>query len=110
MLISFNKVSKQDRNIGKYVINIIFISFLLGPDIQPWYLLWILPLAAIYLDIPIIIFSSSVLLSYAIYPTYDLTGEWRESVFILILEYLPVYSALVYFYFIKPRLSTDIQD
>ena len=74
-------------NIGK----IFFLSFIFGPDVQPWYILWVFPLAVIILYRPIIVYSLTIILSYYIYIKYDSSGIWEENEIVLLLEYLPVY-------------------
>jgi hypothetical protein len=82
------------------IINSITLVFLLlllfASDIQPWYILWLLPFAVFNYNSIVIIWSASVLLSYQIYLQYDATGIWKENTLILLLEYIPVYSVLTY--------------
>ena len=76
---------------------ILLIALLLAPDVQPWYLIWILPLAVIFYDWVIIAFSMVILSTYQIYPEYDRSGIWYEDPIILTLEYGVVYLLLLYY-------------
>ena len=64
---------------------------LLAPTLHPWYLLWILPFAAIYRSSAWMLFSALVLISY-------LPGEsTAEGVTLLRwVEYLPLYGLLAF--------------
>lgn len=73
---------------------IIFSALLLGPDIQPWYLLWLLPFTVLFFDWAIITMSVTVLLSYQIYPEYDKNQIWQENHWILLAEYVIIYTIL----------------
>ncbi len=87
----------HDGNLIVDYSTIIFLSaLLLGPDVQPWYILWVLPLATVKLDRTVIVYSITVVLSYFIYIKYDSTGIWQENTSILVLEYMPIYLMLIY--------------
>ncbi len=95
--------SRDSDNMKEYVGNsiksyqfIVLNALLLGPDIHPWYLLWLLPFSLIFIDPVIISFSVTVLLSYQIYPQYDDTQIWEENHLFLLVEYFPVYVILMY--------------
>lgn len=97
--ISLSRIANQTKiniNIFSSFRYILLIALLLSPDVQPWYVIWMLPLAVIFYDWVIIAFSMSVLISYQIYPEYDRTGIWHENTIILTLEYLVVYLLLLY--------------
>ncbi|MCE7736876.1 MAG: DUF2029 domain-containing protein [Candidatus Heimdallarchaeota archaeon] len=88
--------TKVNINILSSFRYILLIGLLFSPDVQPWYIIWILPLAAIFYDWIIITLSMTILFSYQIYPEYDRTGIWFEDPIILTLEYLIVYLMLFY--------------
>jgi 4-amino-4-deoxy-L-arabinose transferase-like glycosyltransferase len=91
---TINMTESVIDSIKSYQIIVLF-ALLLGPDVQPWYLLWLLPFTLFHLDWAIISFSVTVLLSYQIYPEYARTHIWKESHLILLLEYVFVYLILV---------------
>jgi len=80
---------------------ILLVALLFGPDVQPWYIIWMLPLAVLFYDWVIIAFSTVILLTYQIYPEYDRTGIWYEDPIILAIEYGVVYLLLVYYIGLK---------
>ncbi|HEX8341879.1 MAG TPA: hypothetical protein VF624_13310 [Tepidisphaeraceae bacterium] len=68
-------------------------GLLLGPIAYPWYLLW--PLAVVPLlprgGLTLLVFSTTVGISYALWHTPD----WKLPAWMSLLEYLPVYLALL---------------
>lgn len=66
----------------------------LAPTIHPWYLLWILPLAALRRSVPWIVFTATVFLAYAGHDVYRATGEWPESPWVRVLVHGPFLLAL----------------
>ena len=67
----------------------------LSANCFPWYLTWILPLLAITPHAALLLWTALVPLAYHILIGYRTTGEWREDLFFLYLEYVPVYAMLV---------------
>jgi len=68
----------------------LFLFLLLTPTVHPWYLLWFVPLLALYFSPALLVFCASVLLSYHVLPRYDLTGVWEENPWLRLAEYAPV--------------------
>lgn len=107
--------SIESSNIKEYIGNsvksyqfLVLLALLLGPDIQPWYLLWLLPFSTIFVNWVIILFSVTVLLSYQIYPQYDDTQVWKENHLLLLVEYFLVYAILAYSLWRKLRHSNQL--
>jgi hypothetical protein len=86
---------------------IVFLALLLGPDVQPWYLLWLLPFTLILFDVAIITLSVTVLLSYQIYPEYNQNHIWSEDPLILLVEYSMVYLILISKFWKRYLLSSS---
>lgn len=91
----YQQTYTDNRMIDAMVI-LYFITLLLAPDIQPWYVLWVFPLGIISKYIPNMIHSITVIFSYEIYINYDRYGIWEEKLFILILEYSPIFLFYLY--------------
>ncbi len=69
---------------------------LLSPTVHPWYLAWLVALLVIELRPAWLLFSATVLVSYAARLTEVLDGGWYESNLVRWLEYLPVYLLLAW--------------
>jgi hypothetical protein len=61
--------------------------FLLSPTVQPWYLLWILPLLCMARRPGWMTWSMTVFLSYWVLDGYARTGLWQESSWMKFIEY-----------------------
>lgn len=86
---------------------ILLAGLLLAPVVHPWYLLWVIPCAAI---IPVrgtahkragfaaaaLAWSFSVVLSYAVLEPYRASGVWALPIGWQLAEYAPVYLLLVW--------------
>ena len=62
----------------------------------PWYLTWILPLQAIFVNPAWLLLTVTSSLAYQVLIGYQTTGVWRDSNFFRGLEYGPVYALLIY--------------
>lgn len=69
-------------------------ALLLSPTLHPWYLLWILPLAALARSRAWIVLTATVFLAYAGLDAYRATGHWPEPVALRLLVHLPFYLVL----------------
>lgn len=61
----------------------------------PWYLTWILPLLAVYVNPAWLLFTVTSVLAYHVLIPYEVLGLWQETSLFRILEYLPVYALLI---------------
>jgi hypothetical protein len=80
------------------LISILAAFFLLSPTLQPWYLLWLLPLLCLggildqhkiflRLMLPLWIFSVTVFLSYFVLENYFQSGVWQQPGWVKWVEY-----------------------
>ncbi|MGH7476228.1 MAG: glycosyltransferase 87 family protein [Longimicrobiales bacterium] len=95
-------------------LGILLALLLLAPVVHPWYLLWVLPLAAAALAprrpgssmaaslrygnppaLAVLVWSLTVPLAYVVLGPYRATGEWRLPVAAVVAEYAPVYLVLL---------------
>jgi hypothetical protein len=70
---------------------LVFLGLLLvfSPTLHPWYLLWILPFAALRRNRPWLLLTGTVAVTYAVYAQAAATGHWREIPWLRLPEYLP---------------------
>ncbi|MGH7599860.1 MAG: hypothetical protein ACREOI_26190 [bacterium] len=68
-------------------LNLLGIFFLLSPTVQPWYLLWILPLMCLVRQPGWITWSATIFLAYWILDGYARTGLWQEPAWVKWMEY-----------------------
>lgn len=68
-----------------------FMGLLLvfSPTLHPWYVLWILPFAALRENRPWLLLTGTVAVSYAVYAQAAATGHWREIPWLRLPEFLP---------------------
>ncbi len=81
---------------GRLIILLYGGMLLLSPTFQPWYLLWILPLLAMWPSRSLLVLSGTVFLSYWILQHYASTGEWQENAWVKWLEFTPVMAIMLY--------------
>jgi hypothetical protein len=64
--------------------------------VQPWYLSWALPFAALYTTKPWLYFSGAVFLSYYTYTLPEISpGFWPEQLWVKVVEYVPFFYLLI---------------
>jgi hypothetical protein len=65
------------------------LALLFSPTLHPWYLIWILPFAALTLSRPWLLLSATSLISYEVYARAAATGNWSENPWMRLGVYLP---------------------
>lgn len=65
------------------------LVLLFSPTLHPWYLLWILPFAALCRSRPWLLFTGTVAVTYAVNLDHLRTGKWREIPWLRLPEFLP---------------------
>lgn len=65
-------------SLGRSLFWAIGAGLLTSPTIHPWYILWVLPFACLYLSRGWLLFSGTVFLAYAGRDAYLATGVWPE--------------------------------
>jgi hypothetical protein len=71
-------------------------GILLSPTVHPWYVLWVLPLAALRASRPWILLSGLVFLAYRGIPLYLETGIWTDPPWVRLLIWVPTYLAFLW--------------
>jgi hypothetical protein len=70
-------------------------GMLLTPTLHPWYVLWMLPLAALRVSRPWLLFTGLAFLGYAGLAAYQETGIWPEPTWARLVLWLPLVALLV---------------
>jgi hypothetical protein len=77
----------------------LLLLLLLSPTVHPWYVAWLVPLAALgSRPAPALAFSATAFLSYHVLVGREpgSAEPWREDGLLVALEYVPVYAALAF--------------
>jgi alpha-1,6-mannosyltransferase len=82
------------RPFAERVFLVLLGFFLLAPVVHPWYLSWLAVLVPLRRSVALMLFLGLSILSAVVVYQYQLTGLWQENVFLLLIEYLPVYALL----------------
>lgn len=69
-------------------------ALLLSPTVHPWYVLWCVPLLALVPSRGLLCWSFTVALAYHVMPAWAADGVWRENLWVVALEYAPVFVLL----------------
>lgn len=88
---------------GPLVVSLVGGLLLLAPTFHPWYLLWILPLLAIWPNRALLLLSGTVFLSYWTLQGVATAGVWREITVVKWVEFTPVFALMVYDYWRERR-------
>ncbi len=64
-------------------------------NVFSWYVIWILPLLAVFPNAAWLLFSVLVFLSYHVLIGYGALGVWEDDPRFLLLEYVPFYTLLI---------------
>ncbi len=69
------------------IAGLLFVS----PNAFPWYFTWLIPFLCFYPEAPLLLLSVTCVLGYSPVVAYAAGQPYRDSPFILALEYVPVY-------------------
>lgn len=78
------------------------------PELRPWFVLWILPMAALRASWPWLLFSGLVLAAYAGVDVYRETGAWPEPLWARLVIWLPFLALLARDAMVAWRRSTPL--
>lgn len=79
---------------------------LLMPTLHPWYLIWIIPFLVFIPNWSWLLFTFLIQASYIVLKDYVLFFVWKESVWILLFQYIPFYAILIWEYLDKDRIKS----
>ena len=85
----------QDALLSKIYMSI-FLLYIFSPVVHPWYLCWLAVLLPLVPRWSGIVYVSLVSLTVFTVVNFQLTGVWKEYIFVLLLEYVPVFVLFVY--------------
>lgn len=75
---------------------IIGAGLLLSPTVHPWYVLWVLPMAALAGYRPFLLLSGLTFLGYWGLAAYRVAGVWPEPAWTRLVMWLPVWAMLAW--------------
>lgn len=78
-----------------------------NPTIHPWYLVILLGLLCIHRSVIVVLWSGLVIFSYIVVYDFKLTGTWKDSWFLMGIEYLPLVILLVIQWYQRKSLSAS---
>jgi hypothetical protein len=98
MLVTVLVVYTLKRRLEPLSASLLLISGLLflSPNAFPWYFTWVVPFLCFYPRAPLLLISITSVLGYAPVVAYTAGQPYRDSTFILLLEYVPVLTWLLY--------------
>jgi hypothetical protein len=65
------------------------LLLLFSPTVHPWYVLWVLPFAAVSLSRPWLLLTGTAAAAYGAYAAAQVTGKFREIPWLRLPQYLP---------------------
>jgi len=77
---------------------------LLLPTLHPWYLIWVIPFLIFLPRWSWLVFTFLIQFAYFVLKNYHEAGIWEESVWVLVLQYIPFYALLIYEYLDRKRI------
>lgn len=94
----FRQSRDEGERWGRLAVALLAGLLLLSPTFHPWYMLWLLPLLAVWPNRALLMLSGTALLSYWSLQNYVATGIWQESAAVKWLEFTPVFAVMIYDY------------
>ena len=83
-------------DVERALLWIIGAGLLLSPTVHPWYVLWVLPMAALAGCRPFLLLSGLVFLGYWGLAAYTVDGVWPEPAWTRLVMWLPVWVMLAW--------------
>lgn len=99
------------RTLDEVLAPAMIALMLVSPVVHPWYLMWILPFAVLGLSRQawwapaVILWGLTAWIAYLPRPDYLRTGQWDQATGWVMLEYLPVWGALIIGWILHRRRS-----
>jgi hypothetical protein len=82
---------------------VVAAALLLGPNVLPWYALWLLPLLVVRDEPAALLFTGTVSLAYLVYPAWQSGEPWKLGWGVRALEYGPCALVAVRTWFDRRR-------
>lgn len=96
LLVLLVYILKRRMHLVEASLFLITALLLLSPNAFPWYFTWLVPFLCFAPSAPLLLMSITAVLGYAPVIAYAAGLPYRDSPFILALEYVPVYILLAY--------------
>ncbi|MYB05377.1 MAG: DUF2029 domain-containing protein [Gemmatimonadetes bacterium] len=96
-------VTWRGFSIERALLWIIGAGLLLSPTVHPWYVLWVLPMAALRDSRPFLLLGGLAFLGYWGLASYEATGVWPQPAWTRAAMWLPVWLMLLWT--VVPRAS-----
>ncbi|MHA2333659.1 MAG: hypothetical protein ACXAEU_16665, partial [Candidatus Hodarchaeales archaeon] len=92
------KVNNNSLFSPETAIGVIGLLLILQPVFHPWYVFWLFPflLYSNKKEISWILLTGTLILSYHVYITYDVSGIWIEWDVLRLIEFIPFYACLAF--------------
>ncbi|MBI3324801.1 MAG: hypothetical protein HYZ92_05925, partial [Candidatus Omnitrophica bacterium] len=84
--------ARRTDDLVQYTCWILQAAMLVTPVLEPWYLLWLIPLLCLRFSWAWLSFSGLVMFSYTVLVDYVSDGIWRIPSWTFWIEYLPLYA------------------
>ncbi len=88
-------VTWQRYSAERALLWVLGAGLLLSPTIHPWYVLWILPMAALRGNLPFLLLGGLVFLGYWGLAAYEATGVWPQPLWNRAAIWVPVWLMLL---------------
>ncbi len=85
----------RERSLARTLFWTLGAALVLSPTLHPWYVLWILPFAALYRNRAWILLTGTVFFAYWGRDAYQLSGVWPFAWWLAALVWLPFAALLV---------------
>ena len=95
VLVSGFVLARRTEDLIAYTAMMLQTAILVAPVVEPWYLLWLIPLFCVRVSWMWLVFSGLVMLSYLVQVPYVSHGLWQMPGWVPWVEYLPLYAWLV---------------
>ena len=93
MVMLFTMIRRQDPEHTMLII--LGTGILFSPTVHPWYVIWLLPFAALTGHPGFLALSGLILLGYWGLGEYQRSGDWPQPTWVLLTIWLPVWGLLV---------------
>lgn len=103
-------IALRTDDLTEYTVRALQAAILLAPVLEPWYLLWLIPLLCIRLSWAWLVFSGLVMLSYTVLVRFVHEGIWQIPLWAKWMEYGPLYAWLIWRGWKMFTLPSSVRD
>jgi len=95
LLVAGIVLARRTDDLVHYTLRMIQLAIVLAPVLEPWYLLWLIPLLCLRPSWMWLVFSGLVMLSYTVLIRYVSEGVWQIPTWAKWVEYAPLYAWMI---------------